>query len=187
MSVIFLTFSLVILCGIVLLLAKVYVQFDTKVFRSKLHTNLVSFVQGKVDCDRVKTKCSQDSDCQTACYFGLSCVQGTCQSKYETTQKCDVKKGLVSTYEYLPAIGTFESICLSVDPGVALENGQNVYCQGGSSNLDYTSGYPNVCSCPTGETALPIWGNLNRRLTHGCTKSKIFQNVYYERTVKDHV
>lgn len=182
----FLIVSIVTLCAVVLFLAKIYTQFTPTTVASRLHVEPLSFVRSRVDCDRIRTKCSSDSDCQTTCLFGLTCVQGACQSKYET-KPCDVTKGKVATYQYIPSVGVYETLCLSVDPGVALDDDSNVYCQGGNTTIDYTVQYPNQCSCPEGSTLLPVWGNLNRRLTHGCTRSKLYQRLYPDSTVTDHV
>lgn len=181
-----LVLSISVLLGIVLFLAHVYSKFQAEQAPNLLR-GAPNFLANKVDCDRVQVSCSTDADCSQSCSFGLSCVQGACTSPYDTSRSCNVKLGQLAVYQYDPQLGQYRSTCFSVDPGVALENGSNVFCRGGDAGpVDYTTRYPNTCSCPPGKNLVPVWGNLTRRQTYGCTDSTILKKSFQTTRVVDH-
>lgn len=145
----------------------------------------------KADCNADNVYCFDNDDCIIKCEYNgfFSCVAGKCvtetiiEKQVETL--CDATKGLLSFLVGDPQRGVYDEICLSVDPGIAKRNGENVLCKvetssDGSdllSSLDYRSKFPAIseCVCPDDTTATFMPGTSTIRPSIACVNSNLYK------------
>ncbi len=144
--------SIIILFFIILLLfmynKQAIILKDTKFF-IKLQS---LFSRGKVNCDTTKSYCFEDSDCNNACMgSNYACLHGMCKKNLniiDATNNCDTKMGVIGYYIGNAALGIYEFICKSVDPGIAINTTENRMCYGDSSyQINYLDKYPSINTC----------------------------------------
>lgn len=130
---------------------------------------------GKSDCAYEKVFCFADGDCAKNCSNAYStCVKGTCTSDIDTssaTNDCDPSRGLVGYLTGNTTLGTYEYICKSIDPGIAISVTENRMCYGDPSySIDYLKTFPavNTCQCE-GRTTIPA--TSEKRLHVECDKT----------------
>lgn len=114
----------------------------------------------KVDCNSYKVYSFTDDDCSKQCRDNnFISMHGVCTKNSTTiTNKCDIKNGYLEFLEGDPELGTLNSICLSIDPGIQLNNSDqtNIICEGGEIDIDYTKSFPNVNQCKCSDSKIPI-------------------------------
>lgn len=113
----------------------------------------------RVDCEQHVTYCFEDSDCARLCrnISGSVCRNGICLSTnvLNSTQpinECNAARGVVTFFVGNSALGRYESLCRSVDLGIAPNNPAkpNNMCKDGLININYLQAFPSIndCVCP---------------------------------------
>lgn len=109
--------------------------------------------KNRQDCGKNTGYCFDDSDCTRKCINNgiYKCMAGVCTSDVildqQVVNECDPKKGVIALLTGNPSIGTYESVCRSIDPGVANDDGTNNMCLNGQIDIDYFDKYPQISDC----------------------------------------
>lgn len=150
-----------------LLLCTIYyfaLQLDTNVESKNINETLLNlandnleFGVDKKDCTSTKVYCTSSAECETKCLANTSklfkCNEGVCKvGEFETTQytgvECDASKGMMMFLVGDTAMGRYERICKSIDPGIAISNDENLMCKGDESfQVNYIKKYPEMSDC----------------------------------------
>lgn len=111
----------------------------------------------QIDCNTVRSYCFDDDDCLMNCEGGsiFSCRTGVCVNtnviKTQVINECSTKKGQLAYFVGDTQLGRYNSICKSIDPGVAPDNPneENRMCMNGDIDIDYRKAFPSIeeCSC----------------------------------------
>ncbi|UVX94944.1 PIF-3 [Callinectes sapidus nudivirus] len=148
----------IICCGVAILIFVIIIMMmlnkkaiDLKSNNFKINTGELSG-SGKKNCSTVKTYCFTDDDCHQQCVSSsMHCVHGICRNNLNAISaknECDPSKGVIGYLVGNTTLGTYEYICKSVDPAIAISVNENRMCYGDSSyKIDYLSVYPSKYSC----------------------------------------
>lgn len=124
------------------------------------------FGSGKKECELEKVYCFTDDDCFQKCVattFG--CIHGICLNNINTSNiinDCDPTKGIVGYLVGNTALGTYNYICKSIDPAIAISVNENRMCYGDKSyQIDYLKSYPSIYTC-----------NCSNKIIIGATSEK---------------
>lgn len=110
----------------------------------------------KNNCTETKTYCFVDQDCLQSCYNSsmYSCLNGVCKKSLINTtdaeNECDPSKGIVGYLVGNPTFGTYQYICKSIDPGIAISVDENLMCKNDPTvDINYIEKFPSKydCSC----------------------------------------
>ena len=116
---------------------------------------------GKKDCNVDKTFCFTKEDCESQCVSTtVDCVHGTCIENINESSAindCDPEKGVIGYLVGNQALGVYEYICKSVDPGIAISVSENRMCYGDSTyQINYLNSFPSQYSCTcTNQVVIP--------------------------------
>lgn len=126
------------------------------------------FGAGRDDCEKTDIYCFDDSDCNKKCYIsGLSCLHGVCKNKIDTTEaknECNPSKGVIGYFIGNTAIGLYEYICKSIDPGIAISVNENRMCYNSEGyTIDYLKVFPSVYSCDCGGDGVIVPATSEKR------------------------
>ncbi|UOT91843.1 PIF-3 [Aratus pisonii nudivirus] len=107
---------------------------------------------GRKDCELTKTYCFTDNDCVQQCTASsFTCAHGICMNNVNTinaTNDCDPSKGVIGYLVGNTALGTYEYICKSVDPAIAVSVTENRMCFGDKTyQINYLQSYPSIYTC----------------------------------------
>lgn len=113
----------------------------------------------RIDCEQHVTYCFEDTDCAKLCQniSGSICRNGICLNTnvLNSTQpinECNAKRGVVTFFVGNTALGRYDSLCKSVDLGIAPDNPNetNNMCKNGNININYLESFPSIqnCMCP---------------------------------------
>ncbi|QBB28688.1 PIF-3 [Homarus gammarus nudivirus] len=107
---------------------------------------------GKKNCSTLQQYCFEDNDCLHQCVAStMSCVNGICINNTNSTEasnECNPSKGVIGYLIGNTAFGTYEYICKTVDPGIAISVDENRMCHGDKTyQIDYLAQYPSIYSC----------------------------------------
>lgn len=127
------------------------------------------------NCAAERVYCFEDLDCLNNCRSGERnvCRNGICLNRTVITtaphHDCEAKAGKFALFTGNPALGTYEWICESIDPGVAVPNETNRMCRNGVIDIDYFRGFPapSDCFCPA-DSAVLIGGTSSVRRLVQC-------------------
>lgn len=149
----------VMLCFVVLLCTMwnkqtVQVQSD----RVSINTGNL-FGAGRKNCEIDKGYCFSDEDCDQQCSVSsMSCVHGICLNKIaisDATNECDPSKGVIGYLVGNTALGTYQYICKSIDPAIAISVDENRMCFGDDTyQIDYLKTFPSIYSCTCSDKVL---------------------------------
>jgi hypothetical protein len=113
------------------------------------------FGTGSRNCETTKTYCFEDNDCAQKCSkSGMSCIHGVCSNNTNITDAeniCNPEKGVIGYLVGNTALGTYEYICKSIDPAIAISVDENRMCHGDDTyQINYLSVFPSIysCKCP---------------------------------------
>lgn len=130
----------------------------------------------KENCNIKTTYCFDNNDCLFQCDNTLgsfNCIKGICNSNINNDSfeeipqitECDPHKGIIALL--LGNIGwSWEWVCKSIDPAIALENGDNKMCKNGDIVIDYLNKFPSISDCENckGEITVPATKNKRRHV-----------------------
>ncbi|UHB41826.1 PIF-3 [Macrobrachium rosenbergii nudivirus] len=107
---------------------------------------------GRKDCATERRYCFGNEDCMYKCIdSNFSCINGICKkdiNKIPGSNVCDPSKGVLGFLLGNTALGTYEFICKSIDPGIAITVDNNRMCHGDKDYvIDYISNYPIIKAC----------------------------------------
>ncbi|UVT30879.1 PIF-3 [Penaeus vannamei nudivirus] len=116
------------------------------------HFDIPTLATGKANCNLVNRYCFEDGDCEAACDIpGYTCIHGVCKRDFgvvDVTNKCDPKMGMIGYLTGNTALGTYEYICQSVDPAIAISVDENRMCFGDNTyQIDYIKEFPTTKAC----------------------------------------
>uniref|UniRef100_A0AAU8GFC4 PIF-3 n=1 Tax=Faxonius propinquus nudivirus TaxID=3139431 RepID=A0AAU8GFC4_9VIRU len=129
-------------------------QINTKMFNEKylMNTNLYNY--NKKSCIQETVYCFTNNDCTQKCdnLNTYNCVNGICKSSsiiiVDDKNQCDNRKGVLAYLVGNTAFGTYEFICKSIDPGIAININENKMCAGDPLySYDYTLQFPQITDC----------------------------------------
>lgn len=168
---------------------------------SRFLTNTVPEAQFKKNCTSEKLFCMDDSDCANFCLTKnisqtFACQLGTCilQNQTTSTNNCNPTRGIFSVFVGDSELGRINQICKSVDPGVALSDGNNKMCKGsdefglGELGINYLDHIPSLRDCYElcPESFVPVHTNSIVRTYAECN-SDVYEllNISYSKTHTD--
>lgn len=113
----------------------------------------------RVNCGAENVFCFEDQDCKNMCLLTEQnvCRNGICRNRRviatNPNNECDPTKGLFALFVGDPALGRYEWVCDTIDPGVALPDGNNRMCEGGTMEINYLREFPSIpqCTCPVSD------------------------------------
>lgn len=115
----------------------------------------------KNDCYVNRNYCFDTDDCISACDDGFSfnCIAGMCIGmdiiQSQVINECNPITGQMGFLVGDPQLGRYNTICKSIDPGVAPNNpdDENRICMKGTISIDYRKNFPaiNQCNCGSKE------------------------------------
>ncbi|QLI62455.1 PIF-3 [Dikerogammarus haemobaphes nudivirus] len=115
------------------------------------------FSKGKLDCLSELTYCFVDSDCSNNCINSeYTCSNGICKESIITSidpsTECIPEKGMIGYLIGNTAFGSYEFVCKSVDPAIAISNTENKMCNPDPTfTFNYLEQFPTIemCECST--------------------------------------
>lgn len=119
----------------------------------KLYLKLENIaMQNKKQCSNTKEYCFTDNDCNLGCQeSGMSCNHGICSNILNATDAeniCDPKRGMIGYFVGNTALGTYDVVCKSVDPAIAISVSENRMCYNDNTyQIDYLTGFPSIYTC----------------------------------------
>ena len=150
----------IVLCGAVILIFIVLLGIMVKnkpggtPVKDFLKIKLANMIGlGRANCDVEKRFCFGVEDCVHNCQNSSSvgCINGICKTDLNiipAVNECDPAKGLIGFLDGNTALGTYEFICRSIDPGIAISVDVNKMCFGDPDFVvDYISAYPSIENC----------------------------------------
>ena len=154
------------------------------------------------NCDTELIYCLDDFTCENVCTSKMAskfrclndkCINMTLFNIEEVENVCSAKDGFLAYMVGDTQLGTYNLICKSVDPGIAVNsfdtNGNqyfdNKICIDGKiSNIDYTIQYPDIedCTCPDG--MVPVkFGNKAIRKHIKCIPNNLADVFEYNNMI----
>lgn len=111
----------------------------------------------KNDCYITQSYCFDKNDCTANCTngFDFECITGMCVGtniiETQVVNECNSKTGQFGYLVGDTQLGVYNTICKSIDPGVAMDNPneENRICVNGTIDIDYRKKFPstNDCDC----------------------------------------
>lgn len=139
----------------------------------------------RFDCTETPNFCFTDNDCMVQCTNSTTfkCIKGLCRNTYiyesSITNNCNPRQGMLGFLVGNPMLGKYDYICKSIDPGIALDNGKVLMCDGQTPpiNINYLSKYPdtNQCTC---ENKMYIPATSVKRGHYQCSNYYTMTKIY---------
>lgn len=167
----------ILFCIVILCIQKKNKDIDLK---KQLYFNLNNdYLHDRKNCDLENTYCFDNNDCALQCDNGIgeySCVKGLCVSNLDelnenkpNVTECDTHKGIMALL--LGKVGwNWEWTCKSLDPAIALEDGNNKMCKNGDIKIDYFEKLPEISDCKNCEGMVIVPATQNKRRHVECNK-----------------
>lgn len=132
-------------------------------------------VKSKATCNTTTTYCFEDADCQQQCSeSGVACLHGICKSninRIDANNECDPQMGVLGYLVGNTALGTYQYICKSIDPGIAISPTENRMCYGDNTyHVNYLDGFPSMTDCRC-EGAIVVPATRTTRAHIECNKA----------------
>ena len=111
----------------------------------------------KINCNQKVTYCFSDRQCNQRCSSQSTCSNGICLNlnifnSVAPTNECDAQRGVLTFFVGNPAIGRYDNLCKSIDPGIANDDitKPNLMCTNGTIDINYLQSFPLItdCNCP---------------------------------------
>jgi hypothetical protein len=82
------------------------------------------------------------------------CVNSNVINSQAPQNECDAERGVITFFVGNTALGRYDFLCRSIDPGIAPNNPNedNNMCKFGNIDINYLRQFPSIanCSCPIG-------------------------------------
>lgn len=150
---VYLIMCCIVILGFVVLITTMLNKNTAVLPSSRFNVNTGKlYGKGRRTCDMEKVYCFTDNDCVQNCTEGfVNCVHGVCSTDVSVTNannECDPSKGVIGFLTGNTALGTYDYICKSVDPGIAISVKENRMCFGDSTYVvDYLQAFPSIYTC----------------------------------------
>lgn len=128
-------------------------------------------------CTNELTFCFETAECRKKCLHHTSnaeyaCINGVCRNlqivkSTRDADKCSLEKGLVAFLVGDRTFGTYDFVCKSIDPGIAITEATNLMCKGGSIGINYVRKFPSVgdCRCaPASKCLIPATSEVREHV-----------------------
>lgn len=159
MSLQIISLLLLFFLAIYLYIVFFHIDFNNNTFNNLITPSQTVGTLNRVDCTQQTTYCFENSHCRSKCLdtTGSICRNGIClSSNVLNTQApintCDASRGVVTFLVGNTALGRFDTLCRSIDPGIAPNDvtQPNRMCFMGNIDIDYTKKFPSIndCWCP---------------------------------------